>query len=91
MSRSGIAVSLFSFMIATIVVVTPQKSSAQAKFGDAEFKCVSGKQKAAGKYCKAVLKAWSKWETKQDDGKRDAAITKALTKLTGGWGKQVSQ
>ncbi len=88
MSRSAIAVSLFSFMLASIVMLTPQTSSAQAKFGDAEFKCVSGKQKAAGKYCKAVLKAWSKWDTKQDDGKRDDAIAKALTKLTDAWGKQ---
>jgi hypothetical protein len=49
--------------------------------------CVSTKQKAAGTYCKAVLGALAKWETSQDDTKRDAALVKAAAKLDGSWTK----
>jgi hypothetical protein len=48
-------------------------------------KCVSTKQKEAGKYCKSALKAWAKWEQFQDDDKRDADILKAANKLDGKW------
>jgi Pectinacetylesterase len=47
--------------------------------------CVSSKQEEAGKYCAAVLKAWSKWETKQDAAGRDDAIAAATMKLDGKW------
>ncbi len=53
--------------------------------------CVSAKQKAAGKFCQSGLKAWSKFQKApgKDPGgaKRNAAIDKAASKLTGAWGK----
>jgi hypothetical protein len=50
-------------------------------------KCVSAKQKEAGKYCGALLKAWSKWDKTQDAAARDAALTAAGDKLAGKWAK----
>jgi hypothetical protein len=50
-------------------------------------KCVSAKQKEAGKYCKRVLKAWGKWEKSQDDAARDAKLADALTKMSDKWTK----
>jgi len=47
--------------------------------------CVAKKMGAAGKFCSAVLGAWSK--NADDSGARDAAITKAATKLDGKWTK----
>ena len=47
--------------------------------------CVAKKMGAAGKFCSAVLGAWSK--NADDSGARDAAITKAATKLDGSWTK----
>ena len=47
--------------------------------------CVGTKLKAAGKYCGAVLKAWSTWDKKQDAAKRDASIAKAQDKLDATW------
>ena len=53
--------------------------------------CVSGKQKAAGKYCSSVLKAHAKYasDPAKDAGgtERDASIAKAVTKLGSGWTK----
>jgi hypothetical protein len=49
--------------------------------------CVSAKQKAAGKYCKSALLAWSKWESSQDAVKRDASLASAQAKLDTSWGK----
>jgi hypothetical protein len=48
-------------------------------------RCVSGKQKAAGRYCKAALKAWSGWETTQDDAARDTALAAAGASLGTAW------
>lgn len=65
-------------------------TAASAKKGDAPyptFTCASSKQKAAANYCKAILKAWSKWETKGDDAKRDDAIAKAVANLEKAWTK----
>ncbi|MEO8603103.1 MAG: pectin acetylesterase-family hydrolase [bacterium] len=49
--------------------------------------CVGAKLKGADKYCGAVLRAWSTWDKKQDDAKRDAAIAKAQSKLDAAWAK----
>ena len=49
--------------------------------------CVSAKMTAAAAYCQSALKAWSTWEKKQDDAKRDAALGKAATKLGESWTK----
>ena len=87
MPRSAVSVSLLSLLIATLIVVAPQKSFAQAKFGNAEFKCVGGKQRATGVYCKQVLRAWSTWETSQDDARRDELLGKARTRIVDLWGK----
>src|SRR5581483_3202753 len=47
--------------------------------------CVAQKQKLAGHYCRAVLAAWSGWESSQDDGGRDAALAAAASALEAGW------
>ena len=47
--------------------------------------CVSGKQKAAARYCKAALQAWSSWEKSQNAASRDAALATAATGLGNGW------
>jgi hypothetical protein len=49
--------------------------------------CVGTKQKEAGNYCKSALQAWAKWDAKQNATARDAAITKAATKLAAKWSK----
>ncbi|HSP97185.1 MAG TPA: pectin acetylesterase-family hydrolase [Candidatus Dormibacteraeota bacterium] len=49
--------------------------------------CVGAKLKGAGKFCGALLKAWSTWDKKQDAAQRDAAIAKAQGKLDDAWGK----
>jgi len=49
--------------------------------------CVAAKQKAAGTYCKNALKIWGTWDKKQDNAKRDAALTKAAGKLASAWTK----
>ncbi len=55
------------------------------------LKCVSDKQKEAGKYCNKVLKEWAKWDKKQDDAARDAKLQAAQAKLDSKWGKADSK
>jgi hypothetical protein len=50
-------------------------------------KCVSSKQKEAGKYCSKVFKAWSQYQQTGDAVHRDSAIQSALVKLQQKWGK----
>lgn len=50
-------------------------------------KCVSDKQKEAAKYCGGVLKAWAKWDQKQDDAARDQKLQDALSRLDSKWTK----
>jgi hypothetical protein len=45
------------------------------------YGCVATKLKATAIDCQHALKAWSAWDKKQDDTKRDAALTEALRKL----------
>ncbi|TFH23246.1 MAG: hypothetical protein E4H03_06625 [Myxococcales bacterium] len=87
-SSFAVSSTLTLFALSLALLATPAPALAQAKFGDAEFQCVSGKQKAAGKYCQSVLKAWSTWDKKGDDAKRDASIVKAASKLTSSWSKE---
>jgi len=87
MNRSSLGEIVSLVALATVVITVPGSAFAQAKYGDAEFTCVSSKQKAAGKYCQAAFKAWSQWDAKGDDAKRDAALLKASGKLTDAWGK----
>ena len=53
--------------------------------------CVSGKQKAASKFCGTVGKAWAKYHSNPtaDPGgaNRDATIAAAATKMSGAWTK----
>src|SRR5438105_1476678 len=49
--------------------------------------CVSTKQKDAAAYCAGVFKAWSKYETTQDAGKRDATIGRVGGKLDTLWSR----
>ena len=48
-------------------------------------RCVSVKQREAGRYCRRVLKAWGSWATTQNAGNRDAAIQRAAADLDGMW------
>jgi hypothetical protein len=53
-----------------------------AKFGEPEFECVGSKQRAAGAYSESAFQAWAKWETDQDDARRDDKLAKAGAKLS---------
>ena len=48
-------------------------------------RCVSVKQREAGRYCRRVLKAWGSWATTQNAGNRDAAIQRAAVDLDEMW------
>jgi hypothetical protein len=50
-------------------------------------RCVGTKQREAGKYCRAVLEAWGKWETSQDNASRDAALAAAAARLGVQWSR----
>ena len=80
-------VRIARLVLAAAVVALVGSQSAYAAIYPGN-KCVSDKQKEAGKYCKSVLKAWSIWDkTQQDDAKRDGLITKAAGKLASKWTK----
>jgi hypothetical protein len=49
--------------------------------------CVGSKQREAGRYCKAALLAWSRWEINQNTAARDASIQSAAAELVASWGK----
>ena len=49
--------------------------------------CVSAKQDAAAAYCGSVFQAWSKYETTQDAGKRDATIARVGGKVDALWSR----
>ncbi|MEW6271052.1 MAG: pectin acetylesterase-family hydrolase [Thermodesulfobacteriota bacterium] len=48
-------------------------------------RCVGIKQREAGKYCRAVLKAWSRYATTGDAARRDADVGFAAGKLSRFW------
>jgi hypothetical protein len=75
-----IMVPAIAFAIAAIVGSQPAEAGTYP--GN---KCVSSKQKEAGKYCQGVFKAWSKLE--QSGTPVGPAIANALAKLQLKWGK----
>jgi hypothetical protein len=52
-----------------------------ARFGPAEFACVSAKQKTAARYCHSALRAWSRWDRRPDDARLERDLLKAGEKL----------
>jgi hypothetical protein len=82
-------VSGFAIAIVAVALFVPASAHAGAYPTN---QCVSGKQKAAGKFCQGALKAWSKFAkdpTKDPGGTaRDASIAKAAVKLSDGWAKE---
>ena len=88
--RLSFVVFFIALAVAYVVLGTSAvraSSHELQKFGKPEFKCVAKKQKAAGKYCLVSMKAWSKWLTAGDDGKRDDQLGKASTGFTSLWSK----
>ncbi len=49
--------------------------------------CVSQKMSSAASYCHRVLRAWSSWETSQNDTRRDSQLLGAEATLAKGWGR----
>lgn len=89
MTRS-VRISTRLALVASLALGIGLAATASAKKASAPyptFTCASTKEKAAANYCKAVLKAWAKWETKGDDGKRDDMIAKAAANLEKAWSK----
>ncbi len=79
-----------SVLILTTAVVALVIASFSLPANAAVFatnKCVSAKQNAAAVYCAKSLQAWSTWDKKQDDAKRDASVQKALDVFNKKWGK----
>lgn len=78
-SPSFFLISTVSFVVG--LAVAPRHAAAEAKFGEAEFECVSSKQRAAAAYCHSALGTWASWERSQDDAKRDSQLSKAGLRL----------
>src|SRR5947208_12606233 len=75
--------SFAAALLCLAIAAVPRPASAAAAYP--VNACVSTKQKEAGNYCSAVLKAWSKYETAQDAADRDATLADAADKLDGKW------
>src|SRR5690349_8136352 len=75
---------LLPVLLATLAVAAVPPAIARAGAYPVNV-CVGTKQKLAGGYCKAALKAWAKFETSGDTVKRDAALAKAAGKLGPKW------
>jgi hypothetical protein len=87
-SRAGRAMAVALGVLAfTVGTADAKKSKPPKSKPDAALICVSTKHKEAGKYCSAVLKAWSQFEKSGKADKRDASIAKAKQKLTTAWSK----
>jgi len=87
-SHAGRAVVVAMGVLAfTVGTADAKKSKPPKSKPDAALICVSSKHKEAGKYCSAVLKAWSQFEKSGKADKRDAAIARAKQKLTSAWTK----
>lgn len=80
MSRRSL-VSLSVCLTFAMGFVGPLSCEGQAKFGDAEFECVSTKQQAAGAYSEAAFLALGKWQINRDDGKLEEALDTADRRL----------
>ncbi|MFT4569409.1 MAG: hypothetical protein ACI8TX_000780 [Hyphomicrobiaceae bacterium] len=92
MKRSASALCAGTVAVAMIAAFTVATTTDAEAGVYPTNKCVSGKQKAASKYCQSALKAWSKYAKapSKDSGgtNRDAAIAKAADKLTDTWAKE---
>src|SRR5678815_3722767 len=87
-SHAGRAVVVAMGVLAfTVGTADAKKSKPPKSKPDAALICASTKHKEDGKYCSAVLKAWSQFEKSGKADKRDAAIAKAKSKLTAAWSK----
>ena len=84
MRTGAMGVKVITCMIAIVAIWSAQQARAGVYPTNT---CVSAKMTAAAAYCQSALKAWSTWEKKQDDAKRDAALGKAVTKLGESWTK----
>jgi hypothetical protein len=84
--RSRVLLCAFAVAIAVPTLAVPQASHAGSYPGT---KCVATKLKAASGNCKSALGAWSKFVGGggTDTAKRDAALTKATTKMSDTWTK----
>jgi hypothetical protein len=50
-------------------------------------RCVSDKLRAVGDACQGVLRAYGRWEKRQDQARLDAALGRARVKLARAWGR----
>jgi hypothetical protein len=74
-------------VLVALAIVGVSTADAKKTKPDPALTCVAAKNKEAGKFCAAVLNAWSRFEKTGDASKRDAAISQAKGRLAAGWGK----
>jgi hypothetical protein len=74
----------FTWLVVGVVALA--EGSAQARIYPVN-KCVSRKQREAGRYCKRILGVWAKWDTRRDDAQRDEKFQDAFNNLDLGWDK----
>ena len=63
-----------------LVALSPATAD-QARYGESEVQCVASKQSAAARYCESAFRAWSRWERRPDDARRDRDLARARSKL----------
>jgi hypothetical protein len=68
---------IHAFAAVLAFAALPQAASALAQYGDAEFECVSAKQRAAAQYCHAALQAWSGSERQGNETVREKKLANA--------------
>ena len=81
MSRLFLMLLIGSFSFLISFGAPPPAKAQLAKFGEAEFVCVSSKQRAAARYSRSALKAWAEWDKKQRSSKLQKRLRKAGKKL----------
>ncbi len=81
MSRLFLMLLIGSFSLLVSFGAPPPAKAQLAKFGEAEFVCVSSKQRAAARYSRSALEAWAEWDKKQRDSKLQKRLRKAGEKL----------
>jgi hypothetical protein len=84
MRTGAMGVKVIACMITIVAIGSAQEARAGVYPTN---KCVSAKMAATAAYCQSALKAWSTWDKKQDDTKRDGALHSAATKLADDWNK----
>ncbi len=89
--RARVAVCALSVALALLVVPTVHAKrhgppdSGEDSGRDPALACAAAKHAVAGRYCGAVLRAWSRFDRNGDAAARDAAITTAADELAQGW------